>query len=191
MNILHIVMILQTLFAATKGFYISTRLLRTSNYNFLKMNPNSAAKKLMPPPKMNADASTDSSLKAPKRIRLRHKRKDSTPAKVAQVSQNVAMDVALNNPNPIPLSSSSESSVAMSVQCHNLDVDADDSEIASNASNEFNDLDISANTKKAIVTQLKYKTMTPVQTASIPVILEGKDVVVKGKLIMKCLYVCK
>ncbi len=57
----------------------------------------------------------------------------------------------------------------------------DNNDIDSTASNEFNDLNVSANTKKAINTKMKYKTMTPVQSASIPAILDGHDVVVKAK----------
>lgn len=52
---------------------------------------------------------------------------------------------------------------------------------SSNASMEFNSLDISVNTKKAIAEIMEYANMTPVQTASIPIILKGSDVVVKAK----------
>ena len=184
MRLLQLVMILQaTLFTVTKGFFISTRSLRTTNFNLFKMNPNLAAKSLVQPSKMSTDSAVDTSVKAPKRIRLRNKKKDSSSAIAGgpQTPNNVAklaMDVAKHNSNPT--TSSSESSNAISPQCKNVDMDVDNDEVSSTGSNEFNDLDISANTKKAIVQKLKYKTMTPVQTASIPIILEGKDVVVKG-----------
>ena len=46
---------------------------------------------------------------------------------------------------------------------------------------EFDSLEVSANTKKAISLVMKYKYMTPVQEQSIPIILEGRDVFVKAR----------
>ena len=90
----------------------------------------------------------------------------------------------LNHDPAVTLSSTKivqqvHSEVAMDVET-NVDENVEN-ETSSTSSNEFNDLDISANTKKAITTQMKYKTMTPVQSASIPIILSGHDVVVKAK----------
>lgn len=45
----------------------------------------------------------------------------------------------------------------------------------------FSSLAVSANTKKAIETVMKYTNMTPVQDQSIPHVLDGKDVFVKAK----------
>lgn len=48
-------------------------------------------------------------------------------------------------------------------------------------SNLFSSLAISANTKRAITEVMKYASMTPVQAAAIPMVLQGNDIVVKAK----------
>jgi superfamily II DNA/RNA helicase len=45
----------------------------------------------------------------------------------------------------------------------------------------FASLDVSANTKKALSEVMKYQYTTPVQSESIPEILQGKDVFVKAR----------
>lgn len=52
---------------------------------------------------------------------------------------------------------------------------------APGGSNLFSSLAISENTKRAINEVMKYSTMTPVQQAAIPVVLQGQDIVVKAK----------
>jgi len=64
---------------------------------------------------------------------------------------------------------------------HEINHDVDTALTTSVTTLAFANLDVSANTKKALSEVMKYQYTTPVQSESIPEILQGKDVFVKAR----------